>query len=111
MGHFGEGLIGPTLTAFGSDAQKKRFLPEIVAGREYWAQGYSEPNAGSELANVQTRAELQADGSWGVSGQEICPSLAPWWTRIFVPRRSTTGELGRALGWGTGWQLHDNTGR
>src|SRR3546814_951340 len=37
MGHIGEGLIGPTLIAFGSDAQKKRFLPEIVAGREYWA--------------------------------------------------------------------------
>src|SRR3546814_20441394 len=42
MGHIGEGLIGPTLIAFGSDAQKKRFLPEIVAGREYWAQGRSE---------------------------------------------------------------------
>ncbi|MFP5306123.1 MAG: acyl-CoA dehydrogenase, partial [Gammaproteobacteria bacterium] len=43
MGHIGEGLIGPALIRFGSDAQKARFLPEIVAGREYWAQGYSEP--------------------------------------------------------------------
>src|SRR3546814_1861954 len=57
MGHIGEGLIGPTLIAFGSDAQKKRFLPEIVAGREYWAQGYSEPNAGRSEEHT---SELQS---------------------------------------------------
>ena len=60
----GEGLLGPALIRFGSDAQKQRFLPRIRAGTEYWAQGYSEPNAGSDLANVQTRAEPQPDGSW-----------------------------------------------
>src|SRR3546814_10247473 len=92
MGNIGEGLVVPTLIAFGSDAQKKRFLPEIVAGREYWAQGYSEPNAGSDLANVQTRAELQADGSWRVSGQKIWTSLAHESNWIFVLARSRSEE-------------------
>lgn len=94
MGHIGEGLIGPTLIAFGSDAQKKRFLPEIVAGREYWAQGYSEPNAGSDLANVQTRAEPQEDGSWQVSGQKIWTSLAHESDWIFVLARCEPGSKG-----------------
>lgn len=94
MGHIGEGLIGPTLIAFGSEAQKKRFLPEIVAGREYWAQGYSEPNAGSDLANVQTRAEQQADGSWQVSGQKIWTSLAHESDWIFVIARCEPGTKG-----------------
>jgi alkylation response protein AidB-like acyl-CoA dehydrogenase len=94
MGHIGEGLIGPTLIAFGSDAQKKRFLPEIVAGREYWAQGYSEPNAGSDLANVQTRAEPQDDGSWRVSGQKIWTSLAHESDWIFVLARCEPGSKG-----------------
>src|SRR5207249_10145798 len=57
LGHIGETLLGPTLIAFGSEAQKKRFLPPIVRGEELWCQGYSEPNAGSDLANVQTRSE------------------------------------------------------
>lgn len=94
MGHIGEGLIGPTLIAFGSEAQKQRFLPEIVAGREYWAQGYSEPNAGSDLANVQTRAELQDDGSWQVSGQKIWTSLAHESEWIFVLARCEPGSKG-----------------
>ncbi|MGH8444133.1 MAG: acyl-CoA dehydrogenase family protein [Solimonas sp.] len=94
MGHIGEGLIGPTLIQYGSEAQKQRFLPEIVAGREYWAQGYSEPNAGSDLANVQTRAEQQADGSWRVTGQKIWTSLAHESEWIFVIARCEPGSKG-----------------
>ena len=59
VNHLGETLLGPTLIAFGSDAQKERFLPPIRAVEELWAQGYSEPNAGSDLANVQTKARAR----------------------------------------------------
>ena len=94
MGHIGEGLIGPALIKYGSAAQQQRFLPGIVAGTEYWAQGYSEPNAGSDLANVQTRCEQQADGSWRVSGQKIWTSLAHESDWIFVIARSEPGSKG-----------------
>jgi alkylation response protein AidB-like acyl-CoA dehydrogenase len=94
MGHIGEGLIGPTLVKYGNAAQQARFLPAIVAGREYWAQGYSEPNAGSDLANVQTRCTRQADGSWRVTGQKIWTSLAQESDWIFVVARSEPGSKG-----------------
>lgn len=95
MGHIGEGLIGPTIIRFGSEAQQQRFLPGIREGREFWAQGYSEPNAGSDLANVQTRCRRLADGSWRVSGQKIWTSLAHESDWIFVLARSEAGSKGR----------------
>ena len=94
MGHIGEGLIGPALIKFGSEAQKQEFLPGILAGTTFWAQGYSEPGAGSDLANVQTRAERQADGSWRVSGQKIWTSLAHESEWIFVLARGEPGSKG-----------------
>ena len=75
MGHIGEELLGPTLIAFGTDAQKKRFLPPIREAKELWCQGYSEPNAGSDLANVQTRAE-RVGNEWVLHGQKIWTSHA-----------------------------------
>ena len=83
LGHIGEGLIGPTLVAFGTEEQKKRFLPGIVKGEELWCQGYSEPNAGSDLANVQTKAEL-LDGEWVITGQKVWTSGAAWSDWCFV---------------------------
>jgi alkylation response protein AidB-like acyl-CoA dehydrogenase len=94
MGHIGEGLIGPAIIRFGSGAQKQRFLPKIVSGEEYWAQGYSEPGAGSDLANVQTKCWQQADGSWRVSGQKIWTSNAQDSDWIFVLARCEPGSKG-----------------
>lgn len=75
VGHIGEGLLGPTIIHFGTPEQQKRWLPPIVAGTELWCQGYSEPGAGSDLANVQTKAEL-VDGQWVITGQKVWTSLA-----------------------------------
>lgn len=83
LGHIGEGLLGPTLIAFGSEEQKRRFLPGIQLGDAIWCQGYSEPNAGSDLANVQTRARLEG-GEWVIDGQKVWTSWAEWSDWCFV---------------------------
>jgi alkylation response protein AidB-like acyl-CoA dehydrogenase len=87
IGHIGEGLLGPTVVAFGTDEQKQRFLPPILKGDEIWCQGYSEPNAGSDLANVQTRAQLEGD-EWRIDGQKVWTSWAEWADWCFVVARS-----------------------
>lgn len=77
VGHIGEGLTGPTLIAFGSEQQKQRFLPKIISGEELWCQGYSEPSAGSDLANVKTKAMFdQQKNLWVLNGQKVWTSLA-----------------------------------
>jgi alkylation response protein AidB-like acyl-CoA dehydrogenase len=95
MGHIGEGLVGPTLATFGTPAQQKRLLPGILDGSQYWCQGYSEPGAGSDLANVQTRARLDDSGEhWLISGQKVWTSLAHEADWCFVLARTEAGSQG-----------------
>lgn len=100
VGHIGETLTGPTLLAFGSDDQKQRYLPGIRAGESLWCQGYSEPGAGSDLANVRTKAIFdEASGQWRISGQKVWTSLAHESDFVFVlARTDLTDSTHRGLG-------------
>jgi len=100
VGHIGEGLAGPTLIAFGLDQQKQRFLPQIRSGKELWCQGYSEPGAGSDLANVRTKAVFdEAKNKWLITGQKIWTSLAIESDWCFVIARTDPESKGsRGLG-------------
>lgn len=75
LNSFGISMLGPALLKYGNEAQKKRFLPEIARGEIRWCQGYSEPNAGSDLASLATRAEDKGD-HFLLNGQKVWTSYA-----------------------------------
>ncbi len=84
---FGIQMVGNTIIEWGTEEQKKHFLPRIISGEDIWCQGYSEPNAGSDLGNLGCKAELDGD-EWVINGQKIWTSaghLANW---IFVLTRT-----------------------
>ncbi|CAN5196169.1 acyl-CoA dehydrogenase family protein [soil metagenome] len=89
LSSFGIWMLGPALLQFGTEEQKKRFLPEIVRGEIRWCQGYSEPGAGSDLAGVQTRAVDKGD-HWIVNGQKVWTSYADKADWIFCLVRTDT---------------------
>ncbi|UJW28177.1 acyl-CoA dehydrogenase family protein [Saccharothrix sp. AJ9571] len=91
VGHLGEQLLGPTLIAFGTPEQQRRFLPKIAAVEELWCQGYSEPGAGSDLAAVSTTATLDGD-EWVLHGQKVWTSLAQQAGWCFVVARTEPGS-------------------
>ncbi len=84
---FSIGMVGNTILQWGTDEQKAHYIPRILAGQDVWCQGYSEPNAGSDLANLGCRAELDGD-QWIINGQKIWTSQGQTANMIFVLART-----------------------
>ena len=86
---FSIGMLGNTLLVWGTEEQKRHYVPRILSGEDIWCQGYSEPNAGSDLANLGTRAVLDGD-QWVINGQKIWTSAGHLADHIFVLCRTDT---------------------
>ncbi|MFM8867787.1 MAG: acyl-CoA dehydrogenase family protein [Ilumatobacteraceae bacterium] len=84
---FGIQMLGNTLLMFGSEEQKRHYLPRIISGEDVWCQGYSEPNAGSDLSNVGLKADLDGD-EWVLNGQKIWTSSGHLADHIFTLART-----------------------
>jgi alkylation response protein AidB-like acyl-CoA dehydrogenase len=83
-------MLGPILIHHGSDEQKKTYLPKILSGEHRWAQGYSEPNAGSDLANLKTRADA-VEGGFRINGHKTWSTFIDHATHMFLLARTGQG--------------------
>ena len=94
---FGLSMVGPVIYTFGNDEQKQRFLPDILASKVWWCQGYSEPGAGSDLASLKTRADLAGD-HYIVNGTKTWTTLGQHADWIFILARTNTDVARRQEG-------------
>ena len=96
LSSFGIWMLGPALLHFGTEGQKQRFLNEIARGEIRWCQGYSEPNAGSDLANLQTFAEDKGD-HYLVNGQKTWTSGGQWADKCFAIVRTDKSDKHKGI--------------
>jgi alkylation response protein AidB-like acyl-CoA dehydrogenase len=92
---FGDTLVGPTILQWGTEEQKKEFIPQILRGSVTWCQGFSEPDSGSDLASLKTSAVLDGD-EWVINGQKVWTTQAQHADYVFLLARTDPGAAKHA---------------
>lgn len=98
INYVGIHMVGPTLMDIGTEEQKSRYIEKILNGDEVWCQGYSEPNAGSDLSAIQTSAIRAEDGRWLINGQKVWTSFGHFADKCFLLARTSVHPAKRQKG-------------